>query len=124
MIISSHDSKSDELDKPNELFIPKELASLYTTTFPLVGKPFLDSLLKQLTVQTNVKCAVLMQLLQAEEYKELSNIYKNENKQFHVVSSSTSSSPDLIEDASPEQMEDRYLLIRASYSTLGDTECM
>lgn len=134
----------------NSETMPNELASIYISTFSHVGQKFLDSLMEQITIQTQVTSTILIQLLSLEEYKELSNIKK---QKFHLLptaerSRTASSSPELlsshikeepqqqqsgsstaaVDDLMPaassieqQQQQDQFLLIRSCYSTCQST---
>ncbi|OBZ89876.1 Hybrid signal transduction histidine kinase J [Choanephora cucurbitarum] len=103
-----------------------ELTSILSNTFDYVGMEFIDTLLREITLQTKVQSTLLLQLLSAEEYNELSSIYKKDN--FHVLQSS-SSSPEIV--SSPVHQDstaNQFLLIRSCYidqpsmnSSLKDT---
>lgn len=91
--------------------------------------------MQQLTVQTNVQCTMLIQLLSTEEYKELITLFKNENIKYHVLScdnntcNNETSSPDVVPSSSSDDpstettttteatnvFQDRYLLVRSCY---------
>lgn len=138
MSLSSHDNidNEDNTTIATEVTIPKVLASIYTNTFQYVGQKFLNSLMEQITMSSKAKCTILFQLLNAEEYKELSTIYKNQDVKFHIISNrdskDSSNSPDVqyssSDDPSPtivsaqpnestsDVLQDRYLFIRSFYS--------
>lgn len=148
---SSHDntssqSSSSQSNANDNVTIPKELASIYINTFPHVGQKFFNSLMQQLTVQTNVQCTLLIQLLSTEEYKELITLFKNENIKYHVLScdnnscnnetsspevapssSSDDPSPHLTTETTTEAsnvFQDRYLLVRSCYYNNTTAETM
>ncbi len=140
MSLNSHDNiiSIDNENNTAEVTIPKVLASIYTNTFQHVGQKFLNSLMQQITMSSKVECTILLQLLNAEEYKELSTIYKNQNEKFHIIShrnsNDSSSSPDVspdeplplhptsakvsteTKDSTSDVLQDRYLFIRSFYS--------
>lgn len=109
-----------------------ELGSIYSSTFPHVGQKFLDSLMQQITVQTKTTTTLLLQLLPVEEYRELTRIYHNQGKKFHVINNSVvSSPPDILDEPQhPTQLpaqnllHDQYLLIRACFSNDPSMEFM
>lgn len=110
-----------------------ELGSIYSSTFPHVGQKFLDSLMQQITVETKSTTTLMLQLLPAEEYKELSRIYQNQGKKFNVINHNivVSSPPDILDEPQhPTQpsaqnlLHDQFLLIRACFSDDPSMEFM
>ena len=99
--------------KKDQQTMSSELTSILSNTFDYVGMEFIDTLLREITLQTKVQSTLLLQLLSAEEYNELSSIYKKDN--FHVLQSS-SSSPEIV--SSPVHQDstaNQFLLIRSCY---------
>lgn len=129
-----------EIHGIEENLIQNEIAAIseiYRSTFPLVGMEFLDGLMREITKQTKVNSAILLQLLTAEEYKDITEVYKEE--EFRLISSSSlssSSSPEIhhntfaddlvlqqqhhhqqtLVNSISDILQDRFLLIRSCFS--------
>ncbi|KAI7905410.1 uncharacterized protein BX663DRAFT_499625 [Cokeromyces recurvatus] len=123
-------SSSNDNNDSTSIF-KNELNAIYASTFQYVGMEFIDALLREITFQTKANSAIFIQLLSPEEYKEICNIYKKENK-IHMLASFSSSSPSAhsspetqhtvyhpLTDERPQLtvLQDKFLLIRSCFST-------
>lgn len=124
-----HDAENEE-----KTLNVTEISQIYSSTFSLVGLEFMDALMREITIQTKVDSAVLLQLLTADEYKDITEVYKDD--EFHLISSSSlssSSSPEIHHtfaddlflktpslqqsiDSISDILQDKFLLIRSCFS--------